>query len=109
MADVIDWTSIPQIQADLDRLAGARTSPHQENVNLGEWFRDPDKEYLLRVKVIDVDLAQVVLTRAFSNESRIPGMEILEVGLDPNAEKNRSTVQMLRELADRLELEDQYG
>lgn len=111
MANIVDWKEIPAIKDDLERLEKMRVKP-EENVsavNIGDWFREPEKEYLLRVKVTDVDLAQVVLTRAFSGESRVPGMDIIEVNVDPDGFSNEPLSRTLRRLADKIDSGDYYG
>lgn len=102
-AQPVDWYAIPEIQAVLQHLQDHRDGKIESPANIGDWFREPDKEYLLRVKVSDVDLAQAVITRAFSDHSLIPGLEVTEVILRPEDNLNTQIANRLRQLADEVE------
>lgn len=50
-----------------------------------------------------MDLAQAVITRAFSDHSLIPGLEVTEVILRPEDNLNTQIANRLRQLADEVE------
>jgi len=111
--DAINWRAVPQIKVDLDVIAENRQlldpsrpsyRPVGEQPNTSDWFRaEVGKELVLHVTVTDTDLAQAVLMAAFGPNSRVPGLDITNVVLNPEAQTLSSNADMLRQIADNLE------
>ena len=101
----VNFKAIPEIAADVAFHKSNREGPEGRSKSISEAFMDKDHVYTLQVKVTDVELAQAVLLRGFSpaEESLIPGFELQEIVLDPNANINQHLSMYLRKLADVLE------
>lgn len=101
----IDWRSIPRIQKDIEQLNALKDDPDRPFGVDGPMKVDEGRVLTLTVKVTDPELAQVVLSRAFSPDdcSRVPGMVIEEIGLFPEKQRMTTFVKQLRELADDIE------
>lgn len=103
----LDWRSIPDIQKDIAQLDALKGRPELPFGDKGPMAVDVGRELTLSVVVTDPELAQVVLSRAFAGDEnqRIPGMVINNIGLFPEATRNRDIASYLRNLADKVEQE----
>lgn len=108
----IDWTCVPEIKADLDVNVQNRglletqenDQPITDHPNTSDWFRaDVGKQLTLHVTVTDTALAQVTLMAAFGPNSRVPGLDITRVDVNPEGQALIDRAQMLRDMADELE------
>lgn len=106
----IDWEAIPQFKADLEHLKNLRESENNETAFQHDSPMLFEKGHLLRLtlKVTDPYLAQVVLTRAFSNHSRVAGLEVMEVTTNPEGAERQHTAALLRQIADRLDQDPDF-
>jgi hypothetical protein len=105
----IDWRSIDDINKDLDHLETTKADPDSPFGTDGPMKVEMGQVLTLKVRVLDPELAQVVLGRSFVSDegSRIPGMAIDEIGIRPEQQQKMDFVKHLRALADDLEHEAQ--
>lgn len=107
----IDWRLIDDINKDLDHLEAMKKDPDAPFGTDGPMPVEMGQVLQLTVRVIDPELAQVVLGRSFVSDegSRIPGMAIDSIGLNPDKMQRQDFIRQLRALADDLENEVLYG
>lgn len=103
----IDWRSIDDINKDLDHLEATKKDPSSPFGASGPMAVEMGQVLQLTVRVIDPELAQVVLGRSFVSDagSRIPGLAIDVVTFNPEGQRKRTLAEDLRALADQVERE----
>lgn len=108
---IIDWRSIDDINKDIDHLETIKADPNSPFGKDGPMKVELGQVLSLKVRVTDPELAQIVLGRSFVSDegSRIPGMAVDEICIQPEQQQKMEFVKSLRALADDLEHEAQYG
>lgn len=100
----IDWRALDDINKDLDHLEAIKNNPDSPFGKSGPMAVTEGQVLELKVRVLDPELAQVVLGRSFVSDegSRIPGMAIDSICMNIDGQKNSDLTEVLSALTQRL-------
>lgn len=100
----INWRGIDDINKDLDHLETIKKDPNSPFGERGPMAVTEGQVLELKVRVLDPELTQVVLGRSFVSDegSRIPGMAIDSICLNPVGQKNTEVSDVLSAIAQRM-------
>lgn len=100
----IAWREIDDINKDLDHMEAVKSDPNSPFGPTGPMAVEEGQVLRLTVRVTDPELAQVVLNRSFVSDegTRIPGLAIDAVTINPSGETNQQLADNLQLIAERL-------